>query len=290
MKKGKILLPLIFCVIFILSNCTPENTSFRVMSFNIRLNIASDGKNAWPRRRELVASMIRFHKADIVGIQEALFDQVWDMEKALPEYRWLGVGRDDGEIDGEFMAIFYRNDRFELLQNSTFWLSERPEKPGRGWDAACNRIVTWGKFKDCMTGKQFYYFNTHFDHLGNIAREQSAELLLQKIKEIAADFPVVISGDFNVFPNAKPYRIIVNGTQDNSDLKLVDAKKISQNPHYGPQGTFTGFDLTNLGDAPIDYIFVKNNVTVLYHGTLSDCIDGRLPSDHFPVLAEILVE
>ena len=161
-----------------LSDC---QKSFKVMTFNIRLNTPVDGPNQWPHRKTFAASMIRFHHADITGLQEAMKDQVDDLTALLPEYDWFGIGRDDGKEAGEFMAIFYRKDRFEVLEQSTFWLSETPETVSKGWDAMCFRVVTWGKFKDKVTGKIFFLFNTHFDHVCEIARRESAKLLLQRI-------------------------------------------------------------------------------------------------------------
>ncbi|MBN1293719.1 MAG: endonuclease/exonuclease/phosphatase family protein [Candidatus Latescibacteria bacterium] len=259
------------------------------MTFNIRYNNPDDGENAWPNRKDFVSDVIRYHRADLVGIQEALSGQVDDLKKRLPEFSWFGVGRDDGKSAGEFMAIFYLKDRLELLDSSTFWLSETPNKPGMGWDAACNRVVTWGKFRDKDTGKVFFHFNTHFDHMGKTARRESAYLLISQVTEIAGDTPAVITGDFNAQPSSEPYKIITS-SGNKSDI-LIDSITVSRYPHYGPSGTWTGFENTGkIGDAPIDYIFVKNSVDVLLHETISDSIAGRFPSDHMPVLVEIIIE
>ena len=283
-----------FIILFgLLISCSIKKDSvetIRVMSFNVRLNTPSDSLNAWPYRKTMVASMIRFHKADILGVQEALWDQMQDLENILPEYAWVGIGRDDGNRAGEFMAIFYLKERFEVIKSSTFWLSENPEIPGKGWDAACNRIVTWCQFRDQKTGNIFFHFNTHFDHMGDTARVKSAELLIRQIDAIADGKPVLVTGDFNSTPDSKTYSILTTGLGKSQDLKLTDTKIATQFPHHGSNGTFTWFDLNNLtNDQPIDYIFLKSRVTVLYHGTLTDTFDGRLPSDHFPVLAEIIL-
>jgi len=283
-----------FIILFgLLTSCSIKKDSvetIRVMSFNIRLNTPSDSLNAWPYRKTMVASMIRFHKADILGVQEALWDQMQDLENLLPEYAWVGIGRDDGNRAGEFMAIFYLKERFEVIKSSTFWLSENPEIPGKGWDAACNRIATWCQFRDQKTGNIFFHFNTHFDHMGDTARVKSAELLIRQIDAIADGKPVLVTGDFNSTPDSKTYSILTTGLGKSQDLKLTDTKIATQFPHHGSNGTFTWFDLNNLtNDQPIDYIFIKSGVTVLYHGTLTDTFDGRLPSDHFPVLAEIIL-
>ncbi|MBN2411112.1 endonuclease/exonuclease/phosphatase family protein [candidate division KSB1 bacterium] len=260
----------------------------RVMTFNVRVNVASDSSNAWPNRKDIAASMIRFHNADIIGLQEALKEQVDDLAIRLPEYKWFGIGRDDGKDAGEFMAIFYRSERFDVLTDSTFWLSETPGKPGLGWDAACNRVVTFGKFKDKKTDKVFFLFNTHFDHMGQVARRESAKFLLQSVAEIGSGLPVIVTGDFNSTPDSEPYKILTQGV---NGIKLIDSKSMSQYPHHGPTGTWTGFKTAYFPDRqPIDYIFIRNNVKVLLHGTLSDSFDGRFPTDHMPVLAEVIIE
>ena len=260
----------------------------RFMSFNIRYNNPGDGENAWPNRKDFAASMIRFHRADFAGLQEALKGQIDDLAERLPEYGWFGVGRDDGKEGGEFTPIFYRKDRFEFLEKSTFWLSEEPEVPGsRGWDTAITRIVTWGRFRDKTTGKVFFHFNTHFDHRGLQAREESARLLLIKIEKIAETAPIIVTGDFNCMESSIPYQILTKG--DGSEA-LKDARYISVHGHHGPTGTSSGFKVAGTPGRKIDYIFIKNGVQVLQHGVLSDTWDGRFPSDHLPVLAEVIIE
>ncbi len=260
----------------------------RIMSFNIRLNTPRDSSNAWPNRKDLAASMIRFHHADLVGLQEALKIQVDDLAERLPGYEWIGVGRDDGRERGEFMAIFYRSDRFELLEEATFWLSENPDSVGvRGWDAAYNRVVTWGKFRDRLTDRVFFHFNTHFDNVGEQARRESARLLLAKVEEIAGTAPVVVTGDFNCQESSEPYRILTDTTSTES---LLDARFLSVHGHHGPTGTWTGFEVAGTPGEKIDHIFVKGGITVLQHGVLSDSFDSRFPSDHMPVIVEIVIE
>ncbi|MDZ7721811.1 MAG: endonuclease/exonuclease/phosphatase family protein [candidate division KSB1 bacterium] len=261
----------------------------RAMTFNVRLNVASDGINAWPNRKDLVAGMIRFHRADIVGTQEALIGQVHDLADRLPDYAWFGVGRDDGDKAGEFCAVFYRKERFELLDHSTFWLSEHPDTPGKGWDSDYNRIVTWGQFRDKQSGQVFFFFNTHFDHIAETARRESATLLLRKIKILSHDLPVIVAGDFNADPDSKPYEILTGNPAQMSGQKLSDTKALAVYPHHGPTRTFTAFRFSALQETapPIDHIFITGG-TVINHGTLSDTFNGRLPSDHMPVLAEIV--
>lgn len=257
----------------------------RVMTFNIRYNNPGDGENAWPHRRDMAASMIRFHRADVIGLQEAIKEQIDDLAERLPEYSWFGVGREDGAEAGEFSPVFYRTDRLELEKHETFWLSETPGKPSVGWDAALERIVTWGRFRDRKNGTVFYLFNTHFDHRGEIARRESAALLKKHVAGIAGSFPVLVTGDFNAKPGSEPITVITTGNDP-----LTDTASVSHYGHHGPSGTWSGFTSPGSpGDLPIDFIFMRNNVDVLLHGTLSDTFDGRFPSDHMPVLIEIML-
>ena len=263
----------------------------RVMSFNIRMNTPADSSDAWPYRKDMAASMIRFHKADLAGLQEALPEQVEDLEKRLPEYSWFGVGRDDGVNRGEFSCIFYRKERFQKMDGNTFWLSEIPDQPGMGWDAACPRIVSWVKLKDILTGKIFYYFNTHFDHRGKQARRESAILLRKQINLLAANEPVVITGDFNCDQESIPYKILTGKGENIPGDNLIDSKSIAAYPHHGPTTTWSGFKSAFWpGRLAIDHIFVGTGIDVIFHGTLSDTFDGRFPSDHLPVIAEIKID
>lgn len=261
-------------------------TPLRVMTFNIRLNTPSDSLNAWPYRKDKVASQILFHKIELLGVQEALHDQMMDLQQRLPQFKYTGGGRDDGKTKGEYSAIFYDTTKLQLLSASMFWLSETTSVAGsKGWDAAITRIVTWAKFKDKRSKKIFFAFNTHFDHMGKIARRESAKLVLQKVKEIAGSTPAVITGDFNAEPSDEPIQVIVD---KNNPLHLTDSKELSQTPHYGPTGTFTGFQTKERNDQPIDYIFLKGNWKVLTHATISQTWGGRFASDHFSVIAELL--
>jgi endonuclease/exonuclease/phosphatase family metal-dependent hydrolase len=268
-----------------------DATHVRVMSFNIRYDEPLDKENAWPNRRKLVASMIRFHHADLVGVQEALKRQLDDFSELLPDYAWVGVGRADGKAGGEFSAILYLKSRFKVLESATFWLSETPDIPSKSWDAALPRIVTWVKFSDKQTGKIFFHFNTHFDHLGMRSREESARLLLHRIELLARRLPVVVTGDFNFTESSYAYEILTAKAADskNATLALRDARYLSEHGHYGPTSTFNEFKRL-VPNKKIDYVLVKGNVRVLQHGALSDTWDGRFPSDHLPVLAEVVIE
>jgi len=253
-----------------------------IISFNIRYNTSNDGINAWPNRIEMVTGLLRFHEADIFGLQEALHGQILDVQKQLPEYEWFGVGREDGEKGGEFSPVFYKKSEFILLKNGTFWLSETPEKPSKGWDAALNRLVTWGHFQSKVTGRQFLVLNTHFDHIGKEARKNSAALIRQKIQELTKDkyLPVIVTGDFNLTPETEPVVLLKR--------YMKDSREVSEEPPYGPAGTFNGFKTdADLSNNRIDYIFVRGDITVLKYAALSDFKDHRFPSDHLPVFVKV---
>jgi endonuclease/exonuclease/phosphatase family metal-dependent hydrolase len=262
---------------------------FRVMTYNIRYDDPRAGALAWSSRREMVASMIRFHHADLVGVQEALANQLADLERMLPGFVAFGVGRDDGARKGEFSAILYNKARFEFLSGSTFWLSETPSVAGsKGWDAAFPRIVTWAKFKEKATGQTFFHFNTHFDHMGERARVESARLLLQSIDRIAGRVaPFIVTGDFNFNETTDGYRILAGKETRENPRALRDARYHSLQGHHGPTSTFNNFKAL-VPDMKIDYIFTSREFKVLQHGVLPDTWNERFPSDHFPVLAEVM--
>jgi endonuclease/exonuclease/phosphatase family metal-dependent hydrolase len=258
--------------------------SIRVMSFNIRYDEPKDGVNAWPNRKQKVADVIRFHKADLIGVQEALLRQLRDLEVLLPDNAWCGVGRTDGKEAGEYSAILYSKSRFQIQECKTFWLSETPEKPGSmGWDAAYPRVVTWARFKDRVLKKTFFHFNTHFDHRGEKARTESAKLILAKIGEIAGRSPFVLTGDLNVVEDSDGYRILKAG---NSKTHLADARYASTHGHFGGDSTFNDWKELQPG-RKIDYIFVREGIRVSEHAALADRWNGLWASDHIPVLAEI---
>ena len=208
-------------------------------------------------------------------------NQVVFIDSALIKYDYVGVGRDDGKIKGEFCAIYFDTTRYKIRNNSTFWLSETPDVVSVGWDAALERICTYGLFEDKISGEEFWVFNTHFDHLGVIARKKSSALILKKIKEInTQSLPVILMGDFNSIPDSDPIKILKND--------LIDALQISLMNLEGPQGTFNGFDMMLPIDNRIDYIFTKN-VKVLSYRHIDDRLNNnRHISDHLPVMIQIL--
>lgn len=259
----------------------------RVMTFNIRYDTPNDGPNAWPHRRDWVASLIRFHEADALGVQEALVHMLRELDARLPGFARVGVGRADGGDGGEFSAIFYRTDRLELLDNGTFWLSPTPEVPGsKGWDTAIERVATWARFRDRETGCELVHLNTHFDHIGEQARQESARLIRRRLATLANDLPVIVTGDLNADPASIPYRVLTRDTITAAIAPLRDAFTVSRAGHYGPTSTWTAFRAIEPGRR-IDYVLVSDDVAVLTHAILPDSWDGRFPSDHLPVLASV---
>ena len=254
--------------------------TINVMTFNIRYNTERDGVNKWDNRKDRAAEMVKYYEADFCGMQEALIGQINDLQERLPEYEHFGVGRDDGKDKGEFSPIFYNKLKYKLLKQETFWLSETPEKPSKGWDANLPRIVTWGYFQDIKSKKKFYVFNTHYDHIGKVARAESSKLIIQKIKEIAGKETAILTGDFNATPDSEPIKTILTG--------LTNTKALSQTPHFGPDNSFTGFESKERENSEIDHVFTNNpKIKVIKHATLSNSWGGLYASDHHPVLVKI---
>lgn len=250
------------------------------MTYNIKYDNKNDTINNWNDRRVSLVRLIRHYEPSIFGTQEALHHQVEFIDEELPNFSFIGVGRDDGKQKGEYSPIHFDHTKFKVLISNTFWLSKTPDKISVGWDAAMERICTYGLFEELKTGNKFYVFNTHFDHIGNKAREKSAKLILKKIKKINSNkLPVVLMGDFNLRPEEKPIQLIKK--------KLKDGSDITQKPFYGPSGTFNGFNYKMILKNRIDYIFVKDfKVNSYLH------IDDRMEnnkhiSDHLPVLIRI---
>lgn len=271
---------ILFFMTFILvsqSGYATKRNEILTASFNIRYENTQDGINAWSNRKEQVKSLIRFHDFDIFGIQEGMINQVKGIAE-LDQYAWIGKGRDDGKEAGEHCAVFYKKERFKLLESGNFWLSETPDIPSLGWDAPnCKRICSWGKFKDLDSKKTFFFFCVHFDHQGKEARRQSGILMVEKIRKIAGNSPVICVGDFNSIPDAEQIGTI--------KTLLNDAYEVTIQPPYGPVGTTNGFKF----DAPmkhrIDYIFVSKQIKVQKYGVLTDAYEQRYPSDHQPIVA-----
>jgi endonuclease/exonuclease/phosphatase family metal-dependent hydrolase len=252
------------------------------MSYNIRLDLASDGENAWPNRKEMLISQIQFLSPDIFGIQEARPNQMIDLKNELKAYASIGIGR-DGADNGEHAAIFYKTTNYRVENEHTFWLSETPAEFSKGWDAAYPRICTYGLFTNIESNKKFWVFNTHLDHVGNEAQLQGMQLILKKIEALnITQEPVIIMGDFNVEPDSE---LIVNLKKFMNDAK--DLAKFE----FGANATFNGF---NIGEAPkrrIDYIMISKtpNVEVEKYAVPASFIDLKYPSDHFPVFIELKI-
>jgi endonuclease/exonuclease/phosphatase family metal-dependent hydrolase len=259
----------------------------RVMTFNIRYDTPSDSGNAWPYRRDWVAGLIRYHAPDAIGVQEALVHMLTDLDARLPEFARVGVGRADGRARGEFSAILYRRDRLQLIDSGTFWLSPTPEVPGsKGWDTAIERIATWARFRDRRTGCRHLHLNTHFDHVGEEARRESARLIRRRLATLADGLPVIVTGDLNAVPTSVPYRILTADAIGGALSPLRDAFSASRDGHYGPTSTWTAFRAIEPGRR-IDYVLVSPEVRVLTHAILPDSWDNRFPSDHLPVIAAV---
>lgn len=263
----------------------PAPAPIRAMTFNIRLDLASDGADAWPHRAPLVIALIGHEAPDVLGMQEVLLHQKRELEAALPGYTLLGAGRDDGREAGEFSPLAYRRERFEALQSGTFWLSPTPEVPGPGWDAALPRIATWAVLRDRVTGGSIRVLNTHFDHVGAEARANSAAQIVRWVAEgPGAGLPTIVMGDFNAPTGSEPHGRLA----DTAASGLADTRAASRTPPYGPAGTFTAFDIAHDAGAPIDHIFATGDFATLSHATITQHWGGRLPSDHYPVLAVLL--
>lgn len=261
------------------------DVKLRVMTFNVRFDNPEDGPMNWKFRREAAAGLIREGKIDLLGTQEVLKNQLDDFLRLLPEYGYVGVGRADGKTAGEYSAIFYRKNRFSAVATGNFWLSLTPEIPGsRGWDAACERIVTWAIFEERKNGLRLAFFNTHFDHLGQVARRESAVLLMEKIRQIAGSLPVILTGDFNATPESEPVGIILGYGL------LLDSRKVAGQV-CGPPWTFHGF-----GQVPepertlIDYIFVSPHFQVIEYSNISELKGEIYYSDHNPVMVVLKIK
>lgn len=259
-----------------------DSASIRAMTFNIRLDVASDGENAWPHRKEMVEAVIKHEAPDLLGMQEVLLHQKQYLETELTGYTFVGVGRDDGADAGEFSPLGWRNDRFAVVDSGTFWLSPTPEVAGsKGWDAALPRIATWAVLRDKSNGETIRVLNTHFDHIGAVARANAARMIAEWVA--GGDAPAIVMGDFNVKPDSEPYRVLADTAQSG----LSDTRTISAAPPYGPPGTFTGFDIMAAAEGPIDHIFVTGGFAVNRYAVVTQHWEGRLPSDHYPVVADI---
>lgn len=270
------------CLVFFLVVCISySQETFKLMTYNIKLDYPKEGENSWNNRKDWMIGQIKFYSPDIFGVQEAMPNQMKYMDSTMTNYSFVGVGRDDGKNEGEYSALFYDKNKFNIITSSTFWLSQTPDSVSRGWDAACNRVCTYAMFEDRGSKKQFWVFNTHFDHVGVEARANSTKLILNKIEELTSNkLPIFLMGDFNLEPETENIQLIKS--------TLEDSKEVTTTNPFGPSGTFNNFEFDKPVTRRIDYIFVsKNNIKVNKYATLSDSKDLRYPSDHLPVFIEI---
>lgn len=280
MKIHPVSFKIIFFVFLIIEVLPIKAQHMIVGSYNLRYANTNDIGNLWQDRAPVIASLIHFHGFDIIGTQEGLRHQLDDLSKMLPEFERYGIGRDDGIAAGEHSAIFFNKNKFSLVGKGDFWLSETPEKPSKGWDAAINRICTWVKLVEKSSGKSFFVFNAHYDHKGVVAREESSKLVLKKIKEIAGSAPAIFMGDLNGDPHSKWYQLIAQSGH------LIDAYETSP-IRYANNGSFNGFGNSIEQNNIIDHIFLSSSFHALRYGILTDTCMGKYPSDHFPVLVEV---
>ncbi len=261
-----------------------NDLELRVMSFNIRYGTGNDGENRWPNRREMVFDVIRSQNSDVVGLQEALRFQIDEIRKALPAYGEIGVAREDGRTDGEYSAILFRADRFGVAEAGTFWLSDTPDVAGSShWGNACVRICTWARLIENKSGKAFYIFNTHLDHRSQPSREKSAALLARRIASRNHEDPFVLTGDFNAGENNPVITYLTGKAGAEPPVALVDTFRVLQ-PDVKDVRTGHAFRGGRQGHK-IDYILALPSAKVLEAQILYDNIDGRYPSDHYPVTA-----
>ncbi len=304
MKKIFPILAFILTIIY----TTASAQDLTVATYNVRNENKGDEKegNGWKQRYPVIAGIVLFNDFDIFGTQEAFQGQLNDLTKALPGYAYTGVGRDDGKQAGEHSAIFYKTNRFKLLKRGDFWLSTVTDKPNKGWDAALPRICSWGYFQDIPSGKKFWFFNLHMDHVGVEARKESAKLVLKMIKDMTAkDEPVILTGDFNVDQHNESYTLLHDSgvLQDCYELAPI---------RYVNNGTFNQFDPNLKTDSRIDHIFINSSFSAQRYAVLTDSYRtataesekeiksgnfpkevslhkyiARLPSDHFPVVVKM---
>lgn len=284
----KVFYPLtLITLMSVISGCSTDTHKdpITVMSFNIRYDNPGDGVNAWKNRKDLAGRTILSEKAIIIGMQEVLKNQMADLDSLLPGYGHVGVGRGDGKEEGEYNPIFYDINRFEILDQATFWLSPAPHDTGSiGWDAVLPRIVTWAKFLDQQTDQNFYFINTHFDHMGDTARVESAKLIMDFILKNTEGLPVILTGDFNSEPSDAPYHFITGN--NSAGFKLRDASQNLDVQQNEPEGTFNGFGGTE-PTIRIDFIFLNNKGQIMNFKTVKARDGDIYISDHYPVAARI---
>ena len=255
----------------------------RLMTYNIRLDLASDGANAWPNRRDWVAAQILWLRPDIFGLQEVLPNQKSDLIAALPQYRVIGGGRDDGQEKGEASPIGFDPNRFDYVDGGLFWLSPTPTLPSKGWDAAYNRIATWARLRVHGTRQVILAVNTHWDHVGVVARKESAAQITRWLEANARRCEhVMVFGDFNSDIDSEQMQAMTRAAR-----VLRDARSVTKAAPFGPAGTFNSFQFPPPASRAIDHFLLGERIEVERYLVLAQPIDGRWPSDHFPVLVDL---
>ncbi len=266
--------------ILMISSLSCKTQDIAVMTYNIRLDVASDGENAWPNRKDFLSSQILFHTPDILGVQEARPNQMIDLRNTMKKYATIGEGRDGGN-KGEHSSIFYNKEKIQVENQATFWLSETPNQVSKSWDAAYPRICTYGLFTVKQNKQKFWVFNTHLDHVGVKARVEGIKQILQKIALLnTAKLPVILMGDFNVEPSSELISLLKKNMTDAKDIAKIT---------FGSDGTFNAFQVNQPVTKRIDYIMISksNKVIIEKYGVLSSVVNLKYPSDHFPVMVEI---
>lgn len=254
---------------------------FRAMSFNIRLNVESDGVNRWDNRKAEVVRLLTYYHPALIGMQEVLEQQRLDLLAGLPAYQSVGVARTDGKRAGEYSCILVDTTRFAIREQNTFWLSTQPQVPSKGWDAALERICTYVRVRDKQTKRELWVLNTHFDHVGLEARLRSAQLILDTMRALQKRqaIPAVLMGDFNAYPTADPIQLLSG--------QLRNTREISRVPAFGPADTWNGFDFTKTPQGSIDFIWLSKQSLLVVDRfiTITHSWEQRYPSDHFPIMA-----
>jgi endonuclease/exonuclease/phosphatase family metal-dependent hydrolase len=252
-----------------------RNERLKVSSFNIRFDNPGDNANRWDNRKQSIVLFLESENLDIIGMQEALVHQKDYLDDQLSAYESVGIGREDGVAAGEFAPIYYKKELFTLVDSGTFWLSETPQDPSIGWDAVLERICTYVYLRDNRNDRLIHFYNTHFDHVGSEARQNSARLIMDSIRSNSANEWVILAGDLNTEPDSEPYNVILEGGLSDSYNARV---------RFGPVGTFNGFDPGGSFSRRIDYVFLNGFSSESYFAN-DLTVNGNFISDHFPVIS-----
>lgn len=265
-----------------------QDARLNVMTFNIRMDNKNDGDQQWSNRKDFAANTILFYECDLVGAQEVFHHQLTDLLDRMPGYNYIGVGREDGKTKGEYSPILYKKDRFEVIRSGNFWLSEQPTAVGKkGWDAACERVATWGIFKDKQSGKSFFMLNTHLDHMGTVARREGAKLVLEQAKVLSNNHPIIVTGDFNATMHEEPIEVLTN----NKDSRYLTSSRMVSPLVYGPEWSFHDWGkIPEQKRTKIDYIFIKGKIGVSRNGILTEKLNNLYVSDHCPMISTLLLK